>query len=1106
MYEPPTEHKITASFKTCFPDSTLLALIEGSCYQFQFQITDALNHYLLSLSVRDSILGESSESVLQALLNLTRTRQVMLKPTEINEYYYEAWRLARSLNLTTIATSCAHKYIDLSSSITTAKEAESTSRRIELLQYIITIQRETGVHEREIVIYLEQLATLYITIGETEKAATYYQEIYELKVRIFGRTAPETRRAYESLTSTVQKSTKSVEIHEITRKDYDEAIYTLPVTDPKRISLTWSMIEFYEKQRDSRLLEETLVTLWQSLTRANTKDTKVQEGKIDVALRYVELLKLQNRTIEAENILRTIWIDLEQEGESITTISRAKTIGDQLQSVGAVDTARSVFSRLWAYYVKIGKQSSAEASSVSSALAQVTQETTTETSYEVTTLIEIFETTLVTATTKTINATTVKNAITLMDTYYDQKKWSEVIRVGTITLGKLWPEFNSKEPRTPLPSKYYAEVIEITHHLSFSYLKLRKFESAETIYRRFFYAVVATPNSSDDLLASASQQLLNFYHSHAMTEKTIVIYKDLYEEIWKRHSKTNYLAINTLYTLGDVSLQLNDTKDAEFAYLEIHKNLAQGTDLAHKDAIRACLALCTIYEQQRQYTSAQKVYSSLWHTFIKHGKDYELQAEFAEDLYYKYVRILKQEAKTDYTTLHQLAIDYRKACVRFYGISSEITLKATLQLAELNEEKENHREEAINMYEDADQKSRDLPKGHVSESTLTAIQTARKRLPYLYSTSKLSTSPRAIPLYNEELQYHQSKFGPAHQDTLGWLSLLTIAYATQGSKESLVKAGQALEVSIFDILKKEKSFQRLANSGSRIAEMYLKSGLKSDAEQIIAQLRSQAIFGSSNVSKSLSLAQGAKLDPSTWVFIITFDVTLAGHKEEFSSAMADLVSELFMYEKYHRSVSQKAPFLTTLHHGSRLLQLTRSIYDFTSSAKVEFELLEYFSVNLNPPMTINKAVLGRFLELVLDEIHTLEPDVSILKISSQAINAYLDKAKFQEAHDLAYLLDRFQQFQGGYDNLTKIDLGLQIALVLAGRGKVKCQDAKVRAAMSELSASITKQIMRTVRSAHISITDVPIDLLNDAAGLLGDHRNLDDLEVITFHPLCYMIC
>jgi tetratricopeptide (TPR) repeat protein len=232
MHEPATKHKITASFKTCFPDSTLLALLEGSTYQFQFPVVNTLNHYLLVLSVRRAILGETSEAVLQTLLNIARTKQVTLKSTEINEFYYEAWKLAISLKLTTIATTCAHKYIAITSSVTVTKDTEITTRRIELLQYIITIQRETR-QERQIIIYLELLATIYITIGETEKATLYYQEIYELNIRIYGRTAPETRRSYQSLTMTVQKSTKTEEIYEITRKDYDEAIHTLSATDEK---------------------------------------------------------------------------------------------------------------------------------------------------------------------------------------------------------------------------------------------------------------------------------------------------------------------------------------------------------------------------------------------------------------------------------------------------------------------------------------------------------------------------------------------------------------------------------------------------------------------------------------------------------------------------------------------------------------------------------------------------------------------------------------------------------------------------------------------------------------------------------------------------------
>ena len=1100
MHEPTVQHKITAGFKMCFPHSTLLAIVEGTCYKYQFTPRETMDLYLLTLSLRRMILGDSTEPVLQSLLNLAR-QQSILKPTEINEFYYEAWKLARILTLTSIATTCANRYIEITSK-TAETKTEITTHRIELLQYIITIQRETKVVSQEIIVYMETLATLYIQIGETEKATDFYREIYELNVRIYGRTASQTIRSREILTSTVQKSTKTEDIQEVTKTSYEDAIRTLKVTDSKRISLTWSMVDFYERQKDWRRFEEVLVSFWLSLTSSSySKDTTVQERKIDVALRYVEFLKQQKRTTEAEYILRGIWLDIEQQdNKSTSMIARSKTVGDQLQSVGAIEAARSVFAGLWAYYVKIGKQSSPEASSVSSSLTQTTKETSSETTYDVRTIREIFETTIVTTTTKTVDITTVKTARTLVETYYQHQEWSEIIRIGTITLSRLWPAFTSNDLNVALPSTYTTETIDLINRLGFAYFKLRQLEHAENAYRRIFYAVKATPNSSDELLLSTSKTLIDFYETHSMVYRAVLIYKDIYEEIQKRHGKTNTLSIKTLYTMGDISLQINDTKNAEFAYREIHSNL--GPDVCHRDAIKAALALCTIYEQQRQYPSAQKIYSSLWQMFIKNGKDYELKPDFAEDLYQKYVRILKQDSKTDYTTLRNLAIDYRKALVRFHGVSHETTLKATIHLAELSEEKEEHREDAIAMYEEADQKSRNLPKGQVSETTLASIHTARKRLPHLYSISKLSTSPRAITLYSEEFQNHTRK-GHAHRDSLTWLSLLVIAHIKQNKPESTTKGIQTVQHSTFEILKHEKSSQKLADSGSQIADIYLKAGLKSDAEKLLRELRSQVVFGTSEHSKSLNLSPGHKLDPRTWVFLVAFEVTLAGKKHIYSSAMADLIGEVFMYESYTRSVSRKAPFLTTLAYGSQLLQFTRDIHDDSGTARVEKEVIDYLATGLNAPKTINVTVLRDFFILVLVELHKPDVDVSVLGSGVNTISGFVDALKFQEAHDLAVLVNQFQQFQGGYNNLVKIKLGVKLALILAGRGKPKCQDEKLRVGMFELSTSITKQIMTTIRSSSthqspIIITELSIEELNKVSGLLGEQQNLDDLEVSSF--------
>jgi tetratricopeptide (TPR) repeat protein len=533
-------------------------------------------------------------------------------------------------------------------------------------------------------------------------------------------------------------------------------------------------------------------------------------------------------------------------------------------------------------------------------------------------------------------------------------------------------------------------------------------------------------------------------------------------------------------------------KNAEWAYREIHTGL--GADVCHRDAIRAALALCTLYEQQHQYPSAKSTYASLWQMFIKHGKDYDLKPDFAEDLYQKYVRVLKQENKVDYQTFRQLAVDYRKALVRFYGVSHETTLKATMQLGELSEEHPDHREEAIAMYEEADQKSLDIPKGQVSEPTMATIHTARTRLPKLYSTSNLAHSPRAIELYNGELRTHHSKHGHAHPASIEWLSLLAVAYAKQGNQDSTTKAHQTVKNSIVEILKGEKSSQKLYDSGVLLANIYLQAGLKTDAEQLTKQLRSQVVFGDSDLNKPLNLARGTKLDKCTWVFLVSFETTLTGKNEFYSWEMANLINTVFMYGAYTHAVSEKSPFLPTLVYGSRLLQFTRDIGDDSTSARVEKELLEFFSTNLKAPNTPNNAVLGEFFHIVLVEVHKLDADSSVLRASLEKVRASVSKGKFQEAYELGLSVDHFQQFYGGYNNLDKIGLGLQLALLLGGvRGKTH-PDQKLRASMSEASSTIMKQIMKFIRISQFDIIEIPIKELNDACGLLGDQQNLDDLE------------
>ncbi|CZR69374.1 uncharacterized protein PAC_19274 [Phialocephala subalpina] len=1095
MHEPTVQHKITQGFKTVFPHTAMLPIIEGSCYPHQSSFQDAIDHHLLTLSTRRMVIGDHTEPVLQTLLNLAILKEVTLQHNEVNEYYYDAWKIASTLKSTSVATTCAHRYIERTSTIKITSKSTTAIQRSEVLEYIITIYKETRVSQTEVLIYLELLVTLYVTIGEIEKVTKLRREIYQLHVKIYGRSAPQTLRAHGELVTVVSRSNRTEEIQEITESNYQEASRTLPVTDPKRLDLTWSMIDIYTKRKDNRRVEELLVWLWQSWTHHSQNDTKSQQQRFDIALRYVAFLKTHDRKAEAENILCGIVTDLEQiETDDEETIKRSRTVGDELTVLGSVAAARGIFARVWAYYVRTGKTNTSEAKSVSTQLEETTNHSITETTTEITTVREIFDHVITKTTTKTIDTRTVHTSMTLVETYWNEQRWEEVVEVSTATLSRLWVGWTSSEMRTPLPSNYQNETITLIRRLFTSYWKLRRTEEAETTLRRLFYAVLSTPNSTDRLLLLTANDLIDFYETNGMVEKSVSIYNDLYPEIEKRKGKTDALTVKTLYAMGDTSIRVNDLKNAEFAYRKVHSNL--GPEICHRDAIRAAQTLITVYEQQRQHSNAQKIYQSIWQMFIKHGKEYDLKSDWSENLYEKYVRSLKQDPKVEYNTLRHIAVDYRKALVRFYGLSHESTIKATLGLAEINEEKSEHRVEAITMYEEADKQTREAPKGQISESTIHNVDTNRKRLPYLYSISQLSTSPRAVPLYEQEWQTYHTKHGHAHGDSLKWLTLLVIALAKQNGLDSKTRATSTILTSVTDVLKKEKSSQKLWDSGSGLANVYLKADMKTEGEQLLQQLRSQVIFGDSSMAQSLGLTPSSNLDRRTWIFLVSLQTTLHGTRQLYTTIMADLINEVFLYDAYRSIVSQKAPVLDCLAYGSRLLQFMRDIHDEPSHIRVERELSEYFATNLSVPKNINASVLREFFEIVLSEVHHQDLDVAALKAGSTNAVSYFDKGKYAEAHDTALLVDRFQQFVGGYGSIEKINYGLQMALAVAGYKKTKVGDAKLKTAMLELAGKIAKELVQEARVGHVVLEDIPLKDLNTASGLLGELGNLDDLDYI----------
>jgi hypothetical protein len=233
--------------------------------------------------------------------------------------------------------------------------------------------------------------------------------------------------------------------------------------------------------------------------------------------------------------------------------TRSRQVGDQLQVLGSMAAARSIFSRLWAYYVKSEKQSSAEATSVNTALTQTTRETTSDSNkesiHDVSILCHILETT------KEVDTTTIRTARSITETYRIRKEWCEVVNITTVIITRLWSSFTSKDINIALPTTHQTESLEFLNRLAVAYSNLRQYVQVEIVYQRIFYAVNATPSSPHQLLFSSSKNLLSFFEIHSTSDKVILVYKDLALEMQKRHGKNDLQTIEALYKLGDTATQ-----------------------------------------------------------------------------------------------------------------------------------------------------------------------------------------------------------------------------------------------------------------------------------------------------------------------------------------------------------------------------------------------------------------------------------------------------------------------------------------------------------------------------------------------------------------------
>ena len=1099
-------------FQSVFPSSTLFPMLEGSCWETQMSVVEAINMHKLSLRIRQHVFSEKHDSVLQSVIIVATTYRKISSVTEASVYFYQASCLGQTLlgKFSLVSVTAATAYLTCTQSITSSTRTEVIIHKEEMLKFIIAAHKHQHGASSDLTIkYQKILAQLYTEIHEEKNAALIYREVYDSTVDRYGQFSKEATSVSKELVIVLQKdTTKREDIVQYTKPVFRIAEDTMDITDTRRINVTIEMAKTYELRKDFLMAEEIYVNLWRRVvdTCRTKKTVENQERKIEVTMTYVEFLRRYQRNSEASSILLGLWSEYQHETiSSETLILRLKRVGEEMKAIGLVTAALSVFTSVWGYFKRSSKQTSSDAVSTAVLLAESAQEVqthshkhsvTTTTVFE-TILREIFESTM---SRSVVDITTIKTCNTLSLYYVSHKRWSEATKVTHDSLRLIWNSLITGSGKITLPDKFISETITMAERLAFCYHKEKHIEKAEHIYVSVFRATKNSLRIDDETVNKSSQTLILFYEETSQFHKVIGVYEELVQGYRTSLGATHTVTIKTLYTLGSLCV-LHKHKDAGRYYLEIVTSLNKGSDVCHHDALEAGIILSKIYHDEQHWTEMQKICHSLWQSFIKHGKEYNMTAEVVQTIYHRYTHVLEKEIKVEYSILRQVAIEYRETTFKVFGAHSTITIKAAICLAQINEKSEKHQQEAINIYEEV---IRETKTSTTTAETTSVISRARELLAHLYisttsSTANSTSVQKAVILYSEQFEQTKAQHGCSHESTLSTLTELVKLLRKQNTQQSHASAVREMQVTTIEIITRETSSKKLFESAMTMASTYRSCGYTEQGYELLRELRRQIISEDMRSSEKAGFKLSHAVGRSSYVFLVTFEETLAGSTTiSFSEIMADLLTETILYEHYTRSIKADAKFESIMINGARLRSFLVDKKRQDQSTILEQQLYEKFIKVWGASIKTNKQSWAFFIVLLIElskDKHTVHVGNSASTAGNHHVWHLLQNDRFQEAYDFATCVFQFSSNHRGYHETRDIGNGFKLSLYMAGRGAKKCPEEKLRIQMLDLSKLILRDVLKICRELKINFVQIPLAELNDLVSLMGEQQNFGDLEV-----------
>lgn len=1132
MYQKDGKHKLTSEFKYVFPSSTTLALIEHTCWA-----AEMVPHFKLALHLRKTITPDHEEAIFQTLVSLAGSCQMMSNTKEASACFFDAFRLGVKLfgQQSSVVATVVAGYID-----STQPSKENMTVREELLDYLVAYQRQTrGASAQQTIKYARLLIQLHKESNKMNRALELEEELHQMCIEHYGVHHASTQQVLEGLMTTLHESGNTEQLRRLRVAQYERSRRALSLSDAALVRAGRDMVSFYEKNGQVNKAEEVLTELWQSLTQACQSRTSLalQERKLEVAMAYQKFLDRNGRPQDAQNVLVGVWTEYQDalDQETIQTrLSKSQltailAVGRELQQHRLLEAAKNVFSSMWSYLRRVNEQESSLAIETATSLSSVSRELIEMQANNTTAVstgggsdisaesIDEFEEMLasIASITKSMATTAaaspgsaskkeqracssaatslVTTAGTLSAIYVSQHRWRQATGTCIKALEIAWPSVlatDGTKAELPANDKERAVAIATAKRLALCYFTQRQIGKAEHIHVRVFQAAKAL-GVRDERFLRAAHELIDFYDTVFRFNGAVEVLMELQAMQKAELSASDPVTIHTSYRLAKSCRLMQMDEEAERYFGEIVKALSKSTDdkVLEREAIEAAMELCSMHVEARRWGEAGKLYTKLWKTVMTQSTGHGWTPEQVEGLYVAYFDLLETKLKVDFKMSLQMTTEYQKRVVELFGEDNEVSIKATLQLAELLERSEEHSERAISLYEKALSSSE---KTKVAQRTLKALTQYRQRLAHLYS-KQTRTSSKGLAIYRQEIEKTAATYGFASSQAMRQLSELVASCAISESKENRTQAIELLRTAIREIVVKERSAEKQVDAAHSIVRMYVRLEARQTAVELLANIRRQIVSG--EYGRGTLNLQGA--GQHSFAFVVAMEEALAEGRHHFSELMATLMTERLLHQNYTRSVNTNVSFEILFSHGARLVSFYTAHGRGDESKHTEADLLQRFARVFEAQPS--SPVFQSFFHTCLHEMgEGGDRDQAVITTTAGAVLEYLQAAKFAEAHELAGFVHRFLQLYGAFDNQENVSMAFKLALWLGGRGEVRalktqCGDKKLREKMNELSAAFLRL---AIQRLDVRITDMPLADLNELVGLLGEQRNWEALESI----------